>query len=146
METNEIIHHLPHRYPFILVDRVLDYEVNKSLTAIKNITMNSPHLQGHFPEMPVMPGVLILEALAQAACILYSVTTKDRDPDAIYFLAGIEKARFKRVVVPGDQLKLHVVDDKRRSKLWQVKAEATVDGETACTATMMAVIGKRSDT
>src|SRR3990167_8332906 len=109
METQEIKKYIPHRYPFLLVDRVLSYEKHKSLVAIKNVTVNEPYFMGHFPVRPVMPGVLIIESLAQAAGILI-VKSLDlpENHQHIYYFAGIDNVRFKRVVEPGDQLKLHI--------------------------------------
>ncbi|QKJ67845.1 MULTISPECIES: 3-hydroxyacyl-ACP dehydratase FabZ [Deefgea] len=133
-----IMKHLPHRYPFLLVDRVLELEKGKSVVALKNVSMNEPFFQGHFPKYPVMPGVLILEALAQAAGIL---TFKSIEPapseDTILFYAGIDNARFKRQVVPGDQLilKAEIVASKRG--IWKYVAKAYVGDELACEADLM---------
>lgn len=109
MEIREILQHLPHRYPFLLVDRVLEMEVGKRIVALKNVTMNEPYFMGHFPGNPVMPGVMVIEALAQAAGIL-SFKTMGRRPDgnSVVYFAGIDGARFKKPVVPGDQLRLEV--------------------------------------
>src|SRR3990167_1319066 len=135
MENKDIKKYIPHRYPFLLVDRVLSYEVHKSLVAIKNVTANEPYFQGHFPVRPVMPGVLIIEALAQAAGVLQvkSMNLPEYHED-IYFFAGVDKVRFKRVVEPGDQLRLDVKLLKSRRGLWIFLGEASVDGEMACTA------------
>ena len=134
----EVMKLLPHRYPFLLIDRVLDYKENDYLNAYKNVSMNEPFFQGHFPEYPVMPGVLILEALAQATGILafQSMEEKPGD-DNLYLFVGIDEARFKRQVVPGDQLQLHVKLLKHKRGIWKFEAEATVDGELAASAILM---------
>jgi len=134
----EVMKFLPHRYPFLLIDRVVDYKENETLHAIKNVSMNEPFFQGHFPEYPVMPGVLILEALAQATGIL-AFQSMDQEPgeDNLYLFVGIDNARFKRQVVPGDQLHLKVKLLKERRGIWKFEAEAYVDDELACSATLM---------
>ncbi|MCX7120925.1 MAG: 3-hydroxyacyl-ACP dehydratase FabZ [Gammaproteobacteria bacterium] len=131
----EVRKYLPHRYPFLLVDTVESYVLGESLVAIKNVTNNEPFFPGHFPNLPVMPGVLIVEALAQASGILM-YRTFDRYPSVtdLFYLAGIENTRFKRKVVPGDQLKLSVEVIRNRTNLWKFKGEATVNGELACYA------------
>ena len=120
MDIHEILNHLPHRYPFVLVDRVISYEVGKEITAIKNVTINEPFFPGHFPYHPVMPGVLIIEAMAQAAAIV-SFKTMDSKPsdDSVYYFAGIDKARFKKPVSPGDQLVLNVKIDRILRGIWK---------------------------
>ena len=135
MDINQVLEHLPHRYPFLLIDRVLEVEPGKSLVGIKNVTVNEPFFQGHFPQRPVFPGVLILEALAQATGILAfrSTNTKPAD-DSLYYFAGIDKARFKRPVSPGDQLRLSVEVIKSKRGIWKFTGEATVDGELAASA------------
>jgi len=131
---------LAHRSPFLLVDKVIAYEKGKSLTAIKNVTYNEPFFTGHFPNVPTMPGVLILEALAQACGLLTSQDTGiNAESGVIFYFAGIDNARFKRIVVPGDQLTLDVAIDKIKRNLWRFKAKATVDGELACEADLMCV-------
>jgi len=138
MDIHEIRKYLPHRYPFLLVDRVLDYTPNQSLTAIKNVTVNEPFFPGHFPHHPVMPGVLIVEALAQA-CAILSLKSVDSTPneDSIYYFVGIDKARFRRPVVPGDQLTLKVTLKRRMKGVWQFEAEAYVGEELAAGAELM---------
>jgi 3-hydroxyacyl-[acyl-carrier-protein] dehydratase len=134
----EVKKYLPHRYPFLLVDYVDSYELDQSITAVKNVTHNEPYFSGHFPQLPVMPGVLIVEALAQASGILmYRSFGRYPNEDDLFFLAGIDSARFKRKVVPGDQLMLKVTVLKKRDKLWKFKGEATVNGELACEAEFM---------
>lgn len=129
---------LPHRYPFLLIDRVIDYTENDSLHAIKNVSMNEPFFQGHFPEYPVMPGVLILEALAQATGLL-AFQSMEQKPgeDNLYLFVGIDKARFKKQVVPGDQLHLKVKLIKEMRGIWKFEAEAYVDDQLACSAILM---------
>ena len=133
----EVRKYLPHRYPFLLVDKIESFVLGESLIAIKNVTNNEPFFSGHFPETPVMPGVLIVEALAQTSGILmYKMF--DRYPDVaqqdFFYLAGIDNTRFKRKVVPGDQLVLRVEIMRQRETLWKFKGEASVDGELACYA------------
>ncbi len=134
----EVLEHLPHRYPFLLIDRVLDYEAGDYLRAIKNVTINEPFFQGHFPKMPVMPGVLILEALAQATGILGLKTMAQAPPkESLYIFVGIDKARFKRPVGPGDQIELYVKLNKVRRNIWTFSARATVDERVAASAELM---------
>jgi len=138
LDINEIRRYLPHRYPFLLVDRVVELTLNESIVAYKNITINEPFFNGHFPDHPVMPGVLIIEAMAQAAGVL-GFKTMDKTPEdgSIYYFVGADKARFKRPVVPGDRLQLEarIVTEKRG--IWKFECKATVDGELACSATIM---------
>ena len=138
LDIYDILKHLPHRYPFLLIDRVLDYEPGKSLIAIKNVTHNEPHFPGHFPNRPIMPGVLILEALAQATGIL-AFKTADRIPDdnSLYYFVGIDNARFKQPVEPGDQLRLEVEFVKQMRGIWKFKGQALVDGKIVCSADLM---------
>jgi 3-hydroxyacyl-[acyl-carrier-protein] dehydratase len=138
MDIHQILEHLPHRYPILLVDRVLDFEVGKSLHALKNVSINEPFFQGHFPHHPVMPGVLILEALAQAAAILTFKTMGTKpDDNSVYYFVGIDGARFKKPVLPGDVLNLHIEVLKQRSGIWKFKAEAKVDGAVVTEAELM---------
>ena len=138
MDVVEIQNLLPHRYPFLLVDRVVEFHERQSLVGIKNVTVNEPFFQGHFPEKPVMPGVLILEALAQATGLLaFSTGNRGAERDSLYYLVGIDKARFKQLVEPGDQLRLSVELIKIRRGIWVFNTEATVDGKTAATAEIM---------
>ncbi len=146
MNVGEIRKFLAHRYPFLLVDKVLDFEVGKSLTAVKNVTINEPFFQGHFPDYPVMPGVLIMEALAQATGLL-GFKTMDEDPsdDTLYLFVGIDKARFKRQVVPGDVLTLEVELIKRSRAIWKFDCRALVDGELAASAIVMCAATDRPE-
>lgn len=138
MDIHEILQHLPHRYPFLLIDRVLDYEVGKSLKAIKNVTINEPFFQGHFPHRPVMPGVLIIEAMAQATGVL-AFKTREAQPDknALYYLVGVDKARFKQPVEPGDQLLIDVKVVKISRGMWKYEAISTVGDKLVSSADLM---------
>jgi 3-hydroxyacyl-[acyl-carrier-protein] dehydratase len=137
LNISEIKSYLPHRYPFLMVDRVLKYEEGKSIEAIKNVTANEEYFSGHFPLFSVMPGVLILEALAQTAGLLYFLTTKTKADDKTLFLfAGIDEARFKQAVVPGDQLHLHAEMVKNKLDIWVFNVKAMIDGKIACSATI----------
>lgn len=135
IEIREIMDLLPHRYPFLLVDRVTDYELNKSIKAYKNITVNEPCFTGHFPDQPIFPGVLILEAMAQAAGVLGFKTMGNSDQ--LYLYAGVDKARFKKPVVPGDRLDLEINLIKERRGIWKFSGVASVDGGEACVSEFM---------
>lgn len=137
LTTEEILGLLPHRYPFLLVDKVLNYDEGKCLTAVKNVTVNEPFFQGHFPGKPVFPGVLILEAMAQATGILAFKSVGQLEPGELYYFAAIDHARFKRPVLPGDQMVLEVEFIKERRGVARFKGVAKVDGEIACEAEMM---------
>lgn len=135
MDVTEIRRFLAHRYPFLLVDRVTQFESGKSLTAIKNVTINEPFFNGHFPDQPIMPGVLIIEALAQATGLLgFRTMGEDPQEDMLYILVGVDKVKFKKQVVPGDQLELHAEVLRHKGKMWIFKTEACVDGKIATTA------------
>jgi 3-hydroxyacyl-[acyl-carrier-protein] dehydratase len=138
LDIHEVIKHLPHRYPFLLIDRVLEYTKGESLVAIKNVTMNEPFFQGHFPRHPVMPGVLVVEAMAQA-CAILSFKTMERLPaeNEVYLFVGIDKARFKRPVEPGDQLRIEVTLLRKMKGIWCFAANAKVDDTIVCTAELM---------
>ncbi|HEU0186879.1 MAG TPA: 3-hydroxyacyl-ACP dehydratase FabZ [Gallionellaceae bacterium] len=144
MDIHAILEHLPHRYPFLLVDRVLSIDPNKSIVALKNVTMNEPFFPGHYPHHPVMPGVLIIEAMAQAAALL-TFKSQGTKPDdkTVYYFVGIDGARFKRPVSPGDQLifKVSIVFNKRG--LWKFAAVAEVDGQTAAEAEIMCTLREK---
>ncbi|MGH8582903.1 MAG: 3-hydroxyacyl-ACP dehydratase FabZ [Gammaproteobacteria bacterium] len=139
LDIEKILALLPHRYPFLLVDRVVEYSGGESLVAYKNVTCNEPFFNGHFPERRVMPGVLILEAMAQATALLaFHSGDVRRDPNAVYYLVGVDKARFKKPVVPGDRLYLHVRLERELRGVYRYEAVARVDGHLVASATIMA--------
>ena len=138
MDIHEILKFLPHRYPFLLIDRVIDIEMGKSLVAIKNVTMNELFFTGHFPTRPVMPGVLILEAMAQAGAVLAYKSTNSTPADGVlYYFAGIDNARFRRIVEPGDQLRLEVKVLRAKRDIWKLEGAAYVGDDLACSAEFM---------
>ncbi|HEY5604765.1 MAG TPA: 3-hydroxyacyl-ACP dehydratase FabZ [Gammaproteobacteria bacterium] len=138
LDIYQVLEHLPHRYPFLLIDKVIECKLGKALTAIKNVTYNEPYFAGHFPQKPVMPGVLILEALAQATGILAFRTSNSRpNEDSLYYLVGVDEARFKQIVKPGDQLMLKVEVIKAKRGVWKFNGEASVDGNVVATAVLM---------
>ncbi|MCW8855883.1 MAG: 3-hydroxyacyl-ACP dehydratase FabZ [Kangiella sp.] len=138
MDIYEVMKHLPHRYPFLLVDRVVDFKAGEYLKAIKNVTVNEPFFPGHFPHRPVFPGVLMLEAMAQASGILAFKTTESLPTDdSLFYFVGIDDARFKKPVEPGDQVVMEVTVVKRKRDLWKFSAVATVDGKVVCSAELM---------
>jgi 3-hydroxyacyl-[acyl-carrier-protein] dehydratase len=138
MDIHDILKKLPHRYPFLLVDRVLSMEKGKSIQALKNVTINEPFFTGHFPHRPVMPGVLMLEALAQAAALLsFDAMGVTPDDKTVYYFAGIDAARFKRPVEPGDQLIMDVELLRAKSGIFKFKGVVRVDGNIACEAELM---------
>ena len=135
MNINEVKNFLPHRYPFLLIDRVLDYTVRENLTAIKNVSFNEPHFIGHFPDQPIMPGVLIIEALAQATGILAFKSEVGKPVTGqIYMLVGVDKVRFKKTVEPGDQLKLYVEVMTVKRGIWKFDCRATVEEQLVTSA------------
>lgn len=144
IEIHEILEYLPHRYPFLLVDRVLEFEEGKRVLAVKNVTINEPFFTGHFPNNPVMPGVLIIEAMAQAAAVL-SFKTMNTKPDAdlVVYFAGIDGVRFKRPVIPGDQLMMEVSIVRNMRNIWKYQGVARVDGEVAAEAELMCALKSR---
>jgi len=137
LQVQEIMALLPHRYPFLLIDRVREYTPGESLTAIKNVSINEPIFTGHFPGMPIFPGVLILEAMAQATGILGFKTVTERAENELYLFAAIDEARFKKPVVPGDQMLIDVKFLKERRNIWKFYGEAKVDGQIVCSAELM---------
>ena len=138
MDVKEIREYLPHRYPFLLVDRVVELKEGESIVAYKNVTVNEPFFNGHFPDHPVMPGVLVVEAMAQAAGIL-GFKTMDKKPQdgSIYYFVGADKLRFKRPVVPGDQLMLEAKVISERRGIWKFDVNASVEGEMVSSATIL---------
>lgn len=140
-DIRKIMEFLPHRYPFILVDRVIEIVPDERIVGLKNVTMNEPFFQGHFPRAPVMPGVLIIEAMAQAGGILaYCSRDQEQDRGLIYFM-GIDKARFRNPVIPGDQLIFEMISLKRRRNLFKMAGKASVDGNLVAEAEIMAMTG-----
>jgi 3-hydroxyacyl-[acyl-carrier-protein] dehydratase len=143
MDIHEILKRLPHRYPFLMVDRVLELETGQRIKALKNVTANEPYFMGHFPHRPVMPGVMMLEALAQAAAILaFDHMGVLPDDETVFYFAGIDSARFKRPVGPGDQLMLHATLDRSKSGIVKFSAHATVEGATAVQAQLLCTMRK----
>ena len=140
LDINEILQYLPHRYPFLLIDRVIDFESGKKLIGYKNVTYNEPYFTGHFPQKPVMPGVLIIEALAQATGIL-AFKSSDRKPDdnKLYYLVGIDNVRFKLPVGPGDRLQLEASVVTTKRGVWKFECVASVDGKHVVSAKIMCV-------
>lgn len=138
MDIHQILKQLPHRYPILLVDRVLEFEKGQRIRTLKNVTVNEPQFTGHFPNRPVFPGVYMLEAMAQSAALL-SFATMDVTPDdnTVYYFAGIDGARFKRPVEPGDQLVMDVALDRAKAGIYKFKGVARVDGEVVCEAALM---------
>jgi len=138
LDIHQVLRMLPHRYPFLLIDRVLDYTKGESLTAIKNVTINEPFFPGHFPSRPVMPGVLVVEAMAQACGILTNLSDDTLTSDkGIVLFVGIDKARFKRQVEPGDQLRFEVRITRKMRGIWMYEGSAFVGEELACSAELM---------
>ena len=143
MDIREIVRNLPHRYPFLLLDRVLEIDPGKRVVALKNVTYNEPFFPGHFPGEPIMPGVLIIEAMAQAGAVLLLHDMADRD-DKLVFFTGIDKARFRRTVVPGDQLRLTVEILKSRPTACKLRGIAEVDGRKVAEAEIMSALVDRT--
>jgi 3-hydroxyacyl-[acyl-carrier-protein] dehydratase len=145
MDIHQILKQLPHRYPFLLVDRVLSIEKGRNIQALKNVTMNEPFFTGHFPHRPVMPGVLILEAMAQSAALL-SFDTQGVTPDdkTVYYFAGIDGARFKRPVEPGDQMLMDVTLERSKAGIFKFKGITRVGNEVACEAELMCTMRRIS--
>ena len=138
MDIHQILKKLPHRYPFLLVDRVLEIEKGQFIRALKNVSMNEPQFTGHFPHRPVFPGVLMLEALAQTAALLtFETLGLELDENSVYYFAGVDGARFKRPVEPGDQLLMHVTLERSKAGIFKFKGVARVGDEVACEAELM---------
>lgn len=141
IDISKILDLIPHRYPLLLVDRVLEYNVFEDLVALKNVSINEPFFEGHFPGNPIMPGVLILEALAQAAAILSSLSrTPQKGHKFIYYFAGIDNVKFKQVVTPGDQLRLMVKTIMRKNVFWKIHGQAFVNDKLVCSADIMSAV------
>jgi len=142
-DIQEILNLLPHRYPFIMIDRILELVPDEKVVALKNVTINEPFFQGHFPGTPIMPGVLILEAMGQAGALLAAVSLpREKQGSLIYFM-GIDKAKFRKPVVPGDQLILELKTLKKKSKVFKMSAKATVDEKLVVEAELMATFGEK---
>ena len=145
LDIHRILKLLPHRYPFLLVDRVIEFERDKRIKALKNVTINEPFFNGHFPHRPVMPGVLMIEALAQTAALLsFESMGEAPDEDTVGYVLGIDGARFKRVVEPGDQLILEASLERAKAGIYKYKTRASVDGHTAVEAELMCTMRKLS--
>jgi 3-hydroxyacyl-[acyl-carrier-protein] dehydratase len=142
LESMDIMSLIPHRYPFLLIDRVIEIERKKRLVAIKNVTINEPYFVGHFPSYPIMPGVLVVEAMAQAGSVLLLTEIPDRDSKLVFF-TGIERAKFRRPVVPGDQLRIEIDVLSWKSRAGRMQGRCTVDGKLACEAIIMCQIVPR---
>jgi 3-hydroxyacyl-[acyl-carrier-protein] dehydratase len=140
IDINRIVQMIPHRYPFLLVDRVIDLIPDKSATGIKNVTVNEPFFPGHFPSRPIMPGVLIIESMAQTAAVLVVETLGPNSEGKLVYFMSVEEARFRKPVGPGDQLKIHVIKERSRGNVWKFRAEAKVDGQLMAEATYTAMI------
>lgn len=138
IDIKRILEVLPHRYPFLMIDRILELEKGKRLLALKNVTINENFFQGHFPAEPVMPGVLILEGMAQAGAILAYLTMEEMIGNKLVYFAGLDGVRFRQKVVPGDQLRLEAVVNKQKQKLWKIDAKAFVEEKLVCEAQLMA--------
>ena len=134
---------LPHRYPFLLVDRIVEIDGDRSAVGIKNVTANEPHFMGHFPEQPVMPGVLIIEAMAQTAGAICIASTGEDKPSLVYFMT-VDAAKFRKPVVPGDQIRIHVQKLKQRGNIWRFACEAKVDGNTVAEAEISAMLSPQT--
>jgi 3-hydroxyacyl-[acyl-carrier-protein] dehydratase len=142
MDINEVLAHLPQRFPMMMLDRVTQFVAYKRIVAVKNVSANEPYFQGHFPQRPIMPGVLILEAMAQAAGILVFRSRGEKpNPDSLYYYVGIDRARFKKPVVPGDQLEIAVDLERQLRGIGKFNCEARVEGELVAEATILCAVG-----
>jgi len=142
IEAHEIMEILPHRYPFLLVDRIAEMELGKRIVGLKNVTINEPFFQGHFPGRPIMPGVLIIEAMAQVGGVLAFKSNPDPDKKLVYF-SGIEKAKFRKPVIPGDRLRFEVTVIQTRPPFWKMSAQAYVEDQLVCEAELMAMLSDK---
>lgn len=144
VDINEIMELIPHRYPFLLIDRVKDIKPDESCVGIKNVTMNEPFFQGHFPGHPIMPGVLIVEAMAQTSAVLVGKTTGGTEDKLVYFMT-VDKARFRKPVTPGDVVELHITKQRNRGAVWKFNGKAMVDGKVVAEADFAAMIVDKED-
>jgi 3-hydroxyacyl-[acyl-carrier-protein] dehydratase len=142
LDIREILDRIPHRYPFLLVDRVLEMEADRRIICLKNVTFNEPYFQGHFPKRPIMPGVLIVESMAQSAGILVLSSHPEYNGKDVFFL-GIDGVRFRKTVEPGDQLRIEVDVLKRRADVWKFNAQCLVDGKVVAEGEILAMVGRR---
>jgi beta-hydroxyacyl-ACP dehydratase FabZ len=140
MDVQAIMQHIPHRYPFLLVDRILELEPNKRVVGLKNVSMNEPFFQGHFPGTPIMPGVLILEAMAQTSGVLAIASMEKSGENALMYFMGLDQVKFRKMVVPGDQLIMELEVLKQRKKIMKLAGTAKVDGQVVAEAQLMATI------
>ncbi len=145
IDINKIISVLPQRYPFIMIDRVIDYAPDDYITAVKNVSAGDPWIAGHFPENPVMPGVLIVEAMCQAGGVLVNLSRKENNNQTAKYLAGLDKVRFRKKVIPGDQLIIHGRIIKKKLNIIKMELSATVEGELVAEAQVVASIGDEND-
>lgn len=143
IEITRIMEIIPHRYPFLLIDRIIETVADHSAVAIKNVTMNEPHFQGHFPGHPIMPGVLIIEAMAQTAAVVVVHTLGKSAEGKLVYFTSIDQARFRRPIVPGDSVRIHVEKDRQRGNLWKFHGKARVDGQVRAEASFAAMIMDR---
>jgi 3-hydroxyacyl-[acyl-carrier-protein] dehydratase len=140
LDINRIMQLIPHRYPFLLIDRVRDIVPDQSAIGVKNVTLNEPYFPGHFPKKPIMPGVLIIEAMAQTSAVLVAETMKEPMENKLVYFMSIDEARFRKPVIPGDVLELHVSKERSRSNVWRFRGEARVDGHKVAEAIVTAMI------
>ena len=143
-DIRKIMELLPHRYPFILVDRIIEMVPDERIVGLKNVTINEPFFQGHFPGTPIMPGVLIVEAMAQGGAILVNASRSDEERKELIYFMGIDKARFRKPVIPEDQLILEIIPIKKRANLFKMSGKATVDGTLVAEAEVMAMTGEKA--
>lgn len=140
VDINRIMEMIPHRYPILLIDRVVDIKLDESAVGIKNVTFNEPHFMGHFPQRPIMPGVLIIEAMAQTSAVLVVSTLGEESEGKLVYFMSIDEAKFRKPVTPGDRLELHVIKERSRGNVWKFKGEGKVDGVKVAEATFSAMI------
>jgi 3-hydroxyacyl-[acyl-carrier-protein] dehydratase len=144
VDIMKLLEYLPHRYPFLLVDRMIECRGDDSCIGIKNVTMNEPHFQGHFPDRPIMPGVLLIEGMAQTAGALCVHASESRAPRLVYFMT-IDKVKFRKPVVPGDRVEYHMTKTNKRRNIWWYRGEAKVDGEIVCEGEISAMLIEKTD-